>query len=73
MSDREIALEQALILVLGAVQDLELDVDQVAQKANGLVIDNSKYRHVGHPHVTNACKEIDAALASVKDKVKAQA
>lgn len=71
MSDREIALEQALIVVLGAVQDLSLGVDEVAQKANGLVIDNSKYRHVGHPHVTNACNEIDAALASVKAKAQA--
>ncbi|MHA6195562.1 hypothetical protein ACX3YG_14450 [Pseudomonas wadenswilerensis] len=67
-TEREIALEQALIAVLGAVQDLELGVEQVTQKANGLVIGHSKYRQVEHPGVTQACQEIGQALEVVKAK-----
>lgn len=71
MSDREIALEQALIGVLGAAQELSYDVERLGQKANGLLLDNSKYRQVDHPHNTRACDEITRALELVADKASA--
>ncbi len=68
-TDREIALEQALIAVLGAAQDLNLNLVDFSQKAKVLIIDNSKYRQVEHPHVSNAWNEVEAALIAVRKKV----
>ncbi|KGF65588.1 hypothetical protein [Pseudomonas lutea] len=65
---REIALEQALIAVLGAVQDMGIDVNEVSQKAGSLVLGHSKYRQVEHPHVSNAHQEIDQARDAVMAK-----
>ncbi|WP_404943571.1 hypothetical protein R1Y13_11030 [Pseudomonas sp. NY8938] len=65
MSDREIALEQALIGVLGAAHELGYPVEALGQKANLLLIDHSKYRQVDHPHNTRACDEITRALELV--------
>ena len=64
-TDSEIAYSQALDAVLGAAQELGLDVDQLATKAKGLLLDHSPYRKVEHPHVTNACAAIDEAAADV--------
>lgn len=64
-TDREIALEQALIAVLGAAQDSGVSVAILANAAKGLVLDNSKYRSVEHPHVSNTCDAIDSAVAEV--------
>ncbi|MFJ7312906.1 hypothetical protein ACIQVE_09070 [Pseudomonas sp. NPDC098747] len=65
-TDREIALEQALIAVLGAAQDLNLDLVEISLKAKNLIIDNTRYRQVGHPHVTNAWNEVESAVVSVR-------
>jgi hypothetical protein len=67
-TDREIALEQALVAVLGAAQDLDLDLVKISQKAKSLIIDNSKYRQAEHPHVSNAWNEVESAVASVRAK-----
>ncbi|MDT4890218.1 hypothetical protein FQZ97_1270330 [compost metagenome] len=67
-TEREIALDQALVAVLGAAQDLGFNLTELTQKANILVIDHSKYRRVEHPHVTNACNAIASALEEVKSK-----
>ncbi|WP_157284017.1 hypothetical protein [Pseudomonas chlororaphis] len=67
-TDREIALDQALIAVLGAAQDLKLDLVQISQKAKALILDNSKYRQAEHPHVGNAWNEVEKAIASVRAK-----
>ncbi|PAA01222.1 hypothetical protein [Pseudomonas fragi] len=65
-TDREIALEQALVAVLGAAQDLDLDLVKISIKAKSLILDNSKYRQAEHPHATNAWNEVEAAVASVR-------
>lgn len=67
-TDREIALEQALVAVLGAAQDLNLNLVDISQKAKTLILDNSKYRQAEHPHVTNAWNEVEAAVVSVRAK-----
>lgn len=67
-TDREIALEQALVAVLGATQDLDLDLVKISQKAKSLIIENSKYRQAEHPHISNAWNEVEAAVASVRAK-----
>ncbi|CQJ56482.1 TPA: hypothetical protein ACJFUB_004223 [Yersinia enterocolitica] len=67
-SDREIALEQALVAVLGAVKDLGTDMDNLLQQSKTLIIEHSKYRNVEHPHVTQACVAIESAMKFVKSK-----
>ncbi|MCE6965884.1 hypothetical protein K6W81_18650 [Enterobacter sp. MW07] len=62
MSEREIVLEQALIAVIGAYRNEGGDVENLMREAHGLIIDNSPYRIVGHPHVTQACVEIANAV-----------
>ncbi|WP_312141282.1 hypothetical protein [Stutzerimonas nitrititolerans] len=64
-SDREIALEQALVAVLGSARERGIDLDDLSAEAKHLVLDNTKYRHVEHPHVTNACNAIDDAIGVV--------
>lgn len=64
-SDREIALEQALVAVLGAARERGIDLEDLSSKAKHLVLDHSKYRQVDHPHVTNACNAIDELLGVV--------
>ncbi|MDF9619537.1 hypothetical protein P5705_17970 [Pseudomonas entomophila] len=65
-TDREIALEQALVAVLGAAQDLDLDLVNISQKAKTLILDNSKYRQAEHPHVSNAWNEVEGAVVKVR-------
>ncbi|AIJ10543.1 MULTISPECIES: hypothetical protein [Edwardsiella] len=62
MTDREIALNQALIAVIGAVRESSDDFDRIVQRAESLLIDNSTYRIVEHPHVNNALTEIKKAV-----------
>ncbi|NWC65140.1 hypothetical protein [Cedecea sp. P7760] len=66
MTNREIALEQALIAVIGAYAKADGDVHELIQQANTLIIGNSEYRIVEHPHVTEACLEIERAAAFKK-------
>lgn len=63
--DREIALEQALMSVVGAAAELGMDLKALSEKANLLTMDHSPYRRVDHPYVTTACGEIGAAVAQV--------
>ncbi|MCE0925989.1 hypothetical protein [Pseudomonas monteilii] len=65
-TDREIALEQALVAVLGATQDLNLNLVEISQRAKSLIIDNSKYRQAEHPHVSNAWNEVESAVVKVR-------
>lgn len=60
-SEKEIALEQALIAVMAAARDLDI-CRHIAEKAiSGLLADDPRYRWVGHPHFTNAIDEIKLA------------
>ncbi|MBA5202205.1 hypothetical protein H2Y57_00615 [Pectobacterium aroidearum] len=61
MAGREVALEQALIAVLGAYRESGGDVEKLISEASGLIIGNTEYRIVEHPNVGLACKEIEEA------------
>ncbi|EKZ6404628.1 hypothetical protein PGO40_00885 [Klebsiella aerogenes] len=62
MTNREIALEQALIAVIGAIREEGADLERIAVRADMLLLDNSPYRIVEHPHVANALTEIEKAI-----------
>lgn len=64
-TDREIALEQALIAVIAAVEATGGDAQGLLNSAHGLIMGHSPYRQVEHPYVTMACQEISEAHAEV--------
>jgi flavorubredoxin len=66
MTNREIDLEQALIAVIGAYRKTGGDVETLVKDAQGLIIGHSEYRITDHPHVTQACTEIEKAAAFKK-------
>lgn len=62
-SDREIALEQALVAVLGAALVNGVDDKALLDRAMGLILGNGKFRTVDHPYVTMAAQAISDAHA----------
>lgn len=54
ITEREIALEQALLAVIGAAIASGIDVKSLIYNAAGGLLENASYRFVGHPHVSNA-------------------
>ncbi len=64
-TDREIALEQALIAVIGAAKHKGWDEKVLTDHATALMLGNNALRHVEHPHVSNAVREINEAYNEV--------
>lgn len=64
-TDREIALEQALIIVIGAAKSRGYDDKDLVDHATALLLGNNMLRRVGHPHVDNAIRELSDAHAEV--------
>ncbi|MNF08640.1 hypothetical protein D3C80_2091030 [compost metagenome] len=64
-TDREIALEQALVAVIGAVKHEGIDEKNIVDKATALLLGNNILRRVEHPHVDNAIREISNSHAEV--------
>jgi shikimate kinase len=62
---REIALEQALIALLGAAKNKGVSVQGLIDDATALVLDNSKYRQVENPNVALAITEMRDAYQQV--------
>lgn len=62
MTNREIALEQALIAIIGAIKEEGSDLERITIRADMLLLDNSQYRVVDHPHVSEALTEIEKAV-----------
>ncbi len=63
-TEKEIALEQALVALIGAVRLQNLEDKALIDQATTLLIDNSVYRWVGHPHVENAAAALSEAHAT---------
>lgn len=63
-TDREIALEQALVALIAAAEAGGADTQELLSSAHGLIIGHSPYRQVEHPYVTMACQEISDAHAT---------
>ncbi|MEO8640914.1 hypothetical protein [Pseudomonas sp.] len=62
-TDREVALEQALVAIIGAAIASGLDVKTLMDNAAAGLLGNAPYRWVGHPHVSNAIQVMSDAHA----------
>lgn len=63
ITDREVALEQALVAIIGAAIASGLDVKTLLDNAAAGLLGNAPYRWVGHPHVSNAIQLMNDAHA----------
>lgn len=61
ITDREVALEQALVAIIGAAIASGLDVKALLDDAAAGLLGNAPYRWVGHPHVSNAIQVMNKA------------
>lgn len=61
ITDREVALEQALVAIFGAAIAGGLDVKTLIDNAAAGLLGNAPYRWVGHPHVSNAIQVMGKA------------
>jgi len=62
LTEREIALNQALVALLFEAKRLGADPVELVERAKAGLLGNSIYRFVEHPHVSNAIAELDEAL-----------
>ncbi|QVW25321.1 hypothetical protein KJF94_07030 [Pseudomonas hormoni] len=62
-TDREVALEQALVAIIGAAIASGLDAKNLIDNAATGLQGNAPYRWVGHPHVSNAIQVMSDAHA----------
>lgn len=62
-SNNEIALEQALVALIGAICTKKLDDKALIDHATALLLGNSTFRWVGHPHVEHAISALSSAHA----------
>lgn len=67
-TQKEVSLNQAVFALLVAARDLGLDIDTLAAKAKGGILDN-RYRLAEHPHVTESAELIDELLPQAKEWV----
>ncbi|MOA26434.1 hypothetical protein D3C78_1472280 [compost metagenome] len=72
-TDREIALEQALVAVIGAAKFDGLDERNIVERATALLLGNNSLRYVEHPHVDNAIREISNAHAEALTRLPTRA
>ncbi|CAG8866820.1 MULTISPECIES: hypothetical protein [Pseudomonas] len=72
VTDREIALEQALVAIIGAAIASGLDVKSLMDNAAAGLLGNASYRWVGHPHVSNALQVMIVAHAQALDTMPPQ-
>jgi len=66
ISDREIALEQALVAVFCASARLGIDQDTLHEATKELIQLNSKYVDLDYPHVSAARNELASAWGQFK-------
>jgi hypothetical protein len=64
-TDREVALEQALVAVIGAAKHRGFDEKDLVDHASALLLGNNSIRYVGHPHVSDAITEMGNAYNEV--------
>lgn len=60
-TQREIALEQALVSAIAAAGESGFDLTSLVNKATVQLLGDSHYRQVDHPYITMACDEIKLA------------
>ena len=64
-SDREVALEQALIAVIAAAMEQDCNGRKLVDRAAGLLRGESVVLLAGRPHVAMSIREIDEAFNEV--------
>lgn len=67
MTDKELALEQALIAILAAAKESKIEIDDLVKKANSVIL-NSAHRNniVDDKDIrTAACDEIQSAASKI--------
>lgn len=62
-TDREIALEQSLVALLGAAMHNGVDDNSLVSRAVGLILGNGQFRTAGHPYVSMSVQELSDAHA----------
>jgi hypothetical protein len=72
VTDREIALEQALVAIIGEAIASGLDVKSLMDNAAAGLLGSASYRWVGHPHVSNALQVMIDAHAQALDTMPPQ-
>ncbi len=72
-TQREIALQQALVSVIAAAGESGLDLTSLVKMANAQILSDSHYRQVDHPYITMACDEINRAHLLVLDLIPLRA
>ncbi|MFE8049297.1 hypothetical protein [Brenneria goodwinii] len=64
-SNREIALEQALVAVLAAAKELSIDINDLVAKANGVIINSAhKNNIIDDKHIRVDAGEIIQSLSA---------
>ncbi|MEX5537936.1 MULTISPECIES: hypothetical protein [Pseudomonas syringae group] len=64
-TNREMALQQALVVLIGAAYSRALNVEDLLNHSATLLLGNNMLRRVDHPHVDDAIREISNAHAEV--------
>lgn len=72
-TNREVALEQALVAVIGAAKFDGLDEKGLVDRAIALLLGGNALRVVGHPHVSDAIREISDAHAEAFTRLQPKA
>lgn len=67
MTDRELALEQALIAVLAAAKASNINIDDLVKNARSVVLDSAHSSNIVDDKGirTTSCEEIDSAASKV--------
>ncbi|PRA51990.1 MULTISPECIES: hypothetical protein [Pseudomonas] len=65
VTDREIALEQALVAFIGAVVASGIDSAALVESATFGLLEGEHYRWVGFPHLSNAIQVLRVAHEQV--------
>lgn len=68
-TNREVALEQALVAVIGAAKFGGQDERDLVERATALLLGGNPLRVVDHPHVTDAIREISDAHAEALSRL----
>ncbi|AVD82654.1 hypothetical protein C4Q28_11080 [Pseudomonas sp. SWI6] len=72
-TNREIALEQALVAVIGAAKFDGLDEKNLVDRATALLLGGNALCVVDHPHVSDAIREISDAHAEALTRLHIKA
>ncbi|MCL8305566.1 MULTISPECIES: hypothetical protein [Pseudomonas] len=72
-TNREVALEQALVAVIGAAKFDGLDEKGLVDRATALLLGGNALRVVDHPNVSDAIREISDAQAEAVARLQVKA